>query len=65
MYAMKPVMDRETAEHFYAWLEKTVHISEQHDVEQGIHAILREHPELVEKGYSWPEIGNMAGVWSI
>jgi len=26
---------------------------------------LREHPELVEKGYSWPEIGNMAGVWSI
>src|SRR5262245_52898619 len=30
---MKAVMDRDTAEHFYAWLERHVHESEQHAVE--------------------------------
>lgn len=57
---MNKVMDRETAEHFYAWLDRYIHISEQHETEQLIHKILREHPDLVEKGYSWPEIRNMA-----
>ena len=62
MYAMKPVMDRETAEHFYAWLEKTVHITEQHETEEAIHAVLRLHPSLISEGYSWPEIRRMAEV---
>ena len=58
---MKPVMDRQTAEHFYAWLEKTVHISEQHEVEQGIHALLRDYPELLET-HSWSEMRRLAEV---
>ena len=60
MQTRSQVMDRQTAEHFYAWLERTVHISEQHDVEQAIHALLRLHPDLIEKNYSWPELRNMA-----
>jgi hypothetical protein len=52
-------MDRETAEHFYAWLEKTVPIQDQHEVEQGIHDLLRDDPELLE-GRSWPELRSLA-----
>lgn len=52
-------MDRDTAEHFYAWLEKTVHISEQHEVEQAIHRLLRDYPELVESR-TWPEMRELA-----
>lgn len=58
MQTMKSVMSRDTAEHFYNWLE-TVHISEQHEVEQRIHALLRLHPDLVET-HSWPEMQRMA-----
>ena len=56
---MKPVMDRQQAEHFYKWLERTVHIEDQHEVEQGIHALLRDYPELLET-HSWPEMRRMA-----
>ena len=54
------VMDRSTAEHFYTWLESAVHIEEQHDVEQKIHTLLREYPELPNEGKSWPEMRDMA-----
>lgn len=57
---MPRVMSRDTAEHFYAWLE-TVHASEQHEVEQMIHALLRLHPDLVNT-HSWPEMRRMAEV---
>ncbi len=53
------VMDRDVAEHFYAWLERTVPIEDQHDVEQKIHCLLREHPELVMT-HSWPEMRQLA-----
>lgn len=52
-------MNRETAEHFYAWLERAVHISEQHSVEQAIHRLLRDYPELVET-HSWPQMRELA-----
>jgi hypothetical protein len=52
-------MDQDTAEHFYTWLERTVHIADQHEVEQQIHVLLRGHPELVEN-HSWPELRRMA-----
>ena len=52
-------MDRDTAEHFYAWLEATVHISEQHEVEQGIHRLLRDYPDLAQT-HSWPEMRRLA-----
>ena len=55
----RAVMSYETAEHFYTWLEAHVHESEQHDVEQGIHMLLREYPDLVDT-HSWPEMRRMA-----
>jgi hypothetical protein len=54
------VMDRDTAEHFYAWLERTVAEDERHEVEQAIHELLSQHPDLVQTYYSWPEIRRMA-----
>jgi hypothetical protein len=53
------VMDRDTAEHFYAWLDRTVHVEDQHEVEQQIHALLREYPDLVNT-HSWPEMRALA-----
>lgn len=55
------VMDRDTAEHFYAWMDRMVRFEDQHDVEQAIHALLRNDPELVND-HSWPEICRMAGI---
>jgi len=56
------VMDYETAEHFYKWLDKTIHECDQHVVEQQIHAILKEHPTLISEGYGWSEMRRMAEV---
>ena len=52
-------MDRQTAEHFYAWLERAVVKDEQHSVEQQIHALLRDHPDLV-LSRSWTEMRELA-----
>ena len=52
-------MSRDHAEHFYNWLEKTVFKDEQHTVEEQIHALLKDHPDLLET-HSWPEIRAMA-----
>ena len=54
------VMSYDDAEHFYAWLEKTVHEGDQYVVEQQIHAILKDHPTLISEGKSWPEMRRMA-----
>lgn len=59
---MAQVMDRGTAEHFYAWLERVIPVDLQHDVEQGVHAVLRDHPDLLET-HSWLEIARLADVW--
>ena len=55
------VMDRDTAEHFYAWMDRMVRFDLQHEVEQAIHALLRNDPELVND-HSWPELCCMAGI---
>lgn len=57
--SMPKVMDRETAEHFYNWLESTVHMDDQHEVEELIHKLLKDHPDLVETR-SWPEMRELA-----
>jgi hypothetical protein len=44
------VMNYDDAEHFYKWLDKTVHECDQHVVEQQIHALLKDYPDLIEKG---------------
>jgi hypothetical protein len=62
METQNKIMSYDEAEHFYAWLEKTVHITEQHETEEAIHAVLRLHPSLISEGYSWPEIRRMAEV---
>ena len=55
-------MDRETAEHFYAWLDKVIHSEDQHVVECQIQALLKDHNDLIEKNYSWSEMLRMAEV---
>jgi hypothetical protein len=52
-------MTRETAEHFYNWLFAHVAEDEQHSVEQAIHSLLRNHPDLADH-MSWPEMRNLA-----
>lgn len=54
-------MDRDTAEHFYAWLEKTVCSRDQHEVEEGIHRLLKDDPDLIAD-HSWSEMRRMAGL---
>jgi len=59
MLTIPKIMDTDTAEHFYAWLESTVHISEQHETEELIFALITECPEyLVSR--SWAEIRAIA-----
>lgn len=52
-------MNRETAEHFYTWLEKHVAEQEQHEVEQLIHRLLRDYPDLVQT-HTWTEMRALA-----
>ena len=53
---MARVMDYQTANHFYVWLETNVAAEDQHEVEESVHAALREYPDLIERGMSWREI---------
>ena len=55
-------MNYDDAEHFYKWLDKTVHECDQHVVEQQIHSLLKDNPDLIEKGYAWSEMRRMAEV---
>ena len=55
-------MDCDTAKHFYAWLDRKVYLEDQHVVEEQIHALLKEHSDLIEKNYSWPEMLRMAEI---
>ena len=56
---MKRVMDYETAEHFYTWLESNIRPEDQNEVEEKIHALLGEYPELVLTR-TWPEMVSLA-----
>ena len=53
-------MDRQTAEHFYRWLESSVPEDEQPAVEQAIHKLLRDYPELVLT-HSWLQMRDLSG----
>ncbi len=57
---MPRVMDRETAEHFTAWLDRYAREEDQHEIEQAIHALLAEYPDLVNT-HSWPEMLALTG----
>lgn len=56
---MTQVMDRDTAEHFYNWLDRYVAENEQHEVEQLIHRLLRDYPEMVNT-HDWSEMRRYA-----
>lgn len=53
-------MDEFTHRHLREWVQSTVPADDQEAVEKGIRAMVREYPELIEQGYSWPEIRRMA-----
>ena len=59
MNTRKTVMDRQTAEHFYDWMDRDVRIEDQHEVEQRIHALLRNHPDLLQT-HTWPEMQSLS-----
>ena len=54
-----PKMNYDQAEHFYNWLDRTVAPGDQHSVEQAIHDLLGDDPDLVNT-HSWPEMRAMA-----
>ena len=53
------VMDWDTAEHFYAWLDKNVADEDQDAVEDSINALLENDMDLL-KDHSWPELRSLA-----
>lgn len=52
--------DEFTENHFQKWLDNTVHWSERDDVEKGIRELVNDHPDLIEKNYSWTEMRRMS-----
>ena len=62
---MAKVMDFDTAEHFYKWLE-TQHPDSQHHIEQAIYALLADDPEIIKGeyegglGWGWTECRDYA-----
>jgi len=47
------MMDPDTAEHFYAWLESEFRLEDQHEVEQAIHEFLSGEPTYMDEGHTW------------
>jgi len=41
MLTMTQTMTRDEAEHFYTWLENTVDMEDQHEIEQRVHQLMR------------------------
>ena len=61
MQTMTRVMDYQTAEHFYAWLERSVPADEQDEVENAIHRLLRSPGcEGLLRTHTWPEMRRLA-----
>ena len=59
MNTMARIMDRETAEHFYAWLDRTIPVEEQNTAEESILALLADYPDMVMT-HSWPEMRDLS-----
>jgi hypothetical protein len=53
-------MDAFTEEHLMKWLKYTIPLGDRQKVERQIRWMLKEHPELIELGWSWPEIRSLA-----
>lgn len=53
-------MDEITAMHFETWLEQTQRPEDADGIRTDIREVLDDHPDLIEKSYSWPEMLRMA-----
>ena len=51
-----PVMDRQQELHFHLWLEGKYLPEDRNEIEQLIYSALREYPDLLSLGKSWPEV---------
>lgn len=60
--SMKKAMDRDTAGHFYKWLEQFVAERHQQEAEEDVLAALREDPTMIARGEGWPAI-RARGEW--
>jgi len=54
------MMDLYTETHFINWVAKTVPEEHQKETIGIILDFLKDYPELIEQGYSWPEIRILA-----
>ncbi|HUU53136.1 MAG TPA: 2'-5' RNA ligase family protein, partial [Candidatus Bathyarchaeia archaeon] len=54
------IKDQQTEDHFKAWLDKTIVDDDRVSVETGIREFIKEHPDVIERGDSWPDIRRMA-----
>ena len=52
---MRP-MDAQTEKHLLTWINRSIHWEEARRAEAAIRAVISDYPDLIEKGYSWPEI---------
>jgi hypothetical protein len=53
-------MDNFCEKHFKEWIDYTIHVDDKKSVEISIRKLLKDHPDLIEKNYSWPEMRRMA-----
>jgi len=58
-------MDKFTKAHLKIWLQKTCHRNEIQKTQNQILLFLKEYPEILDEGRSWPEIRNLAENMSI
>jgi len=53
-------MDKQETMHFFKWLESTVHRDDRSKVMRQIGQLIADHPDLIKKGRSWPEMRELA-----
>ncbi len=53
-------MDLSTELHLMTWLEAKVPAVDRKDVQADIRRIVADHPDLLARGDSWPEIRRLA-----
>lgn len=63
-YADRHILEKDafTRSHFNSWLYQYVHERDQESVRIGIEQLLLDHPDLIDKGYSWPETRRLSEV---
>lgn len=55
-------MDAYTAQHLEKWLAHVARDEEKDTLRDSILKLVADHPDLLERGYSWPEMRRMTEV---